>query len=234
MSSDLTLEVLQRIVPKRQGLKIDQDLVDSINTKVKDPLECEAFRDNLISYTTVLGEGRFKVDDYINAVQYVTHQLLGDSNIVAWTKTFPIRYQRILATTTGSTPVDSHVSMYNKNVLVNKVREQTLIPTHIINADLHQKAINHLAYLMLHATSERVQSDSAAKLVDALKIPETLKIELDIGLKEDDSIKELRQTTMELVKQQKLAIEAGARSVKEIAHSKIIREEIIDVEAIEE
>ena len=106
---------------------------------------------------------------------------------------------------------------------------QTMMPVHIINADLHQKAINQLAFLMMNANSEKVQSDSAAKLVDALKPPETQKIELDIGLKEDDSIAELRKATMELVAQQRVSIAAGV-AVKEIAHSKIIND-IIDVEA---
>ena len=231
----LTIEQFKRALPKTRNTAITQEIVDGVNSIITDSATHDAYRENLLSYTTVLKNNNFKIGDYVRAVRYVTHRLLGCSNIVSWTKAFPERYQRLLNENASQATIDSTVSMYNKNMLVNKIMEQTLIPTHIINADLHQKAINQLAYLMMNANSEKVQSDSAGKLVDVLKIPETFKVELDIGFKEDDSIKELRETTLELVRQQKLAIEAGANTVKEIAHSKIIGNiaEIEDVEVVE-
>jgi hypothetical protein len=52
---------------------------------------------------------------------------------------------------------------------------------------------------------------------------------LDIGVKEDKSIQDLRATTLELVKQQRAMIESGKVSALAIAES-----EIITVEAEED
>ena len=220
----VTLETFQRALPKHLKNNLTQRMVNNINKLLVGGLD-ENYRDNLIGYTSVLKDGNFNIPNYINAVRYISFKLLGSSNIEAYAKTFPERYQRMLDN--GSEPkyITGIVTSYNKNKLVNLIFEQTIIPTHVLNADLHQKAITHLAYLMLNARSEKVQSDSAAKLVDALKLPETTKIELDIGLKEDKTLEELRNTTLELVRQQKLMIESGANTVKEIAHSKLLIED---------
>ena len=55
-------------------------------------------------------------------------------------------------------------------------------------------------------------------------MPEVTKIEMDIGIKTDKTIDDLRKTTLELVEQQKLMIKTGAMTVKEIAHSKLLIE----------
>jgi len=70
--------------------------VETINSLSADPMLREAFRDNLISYTGVLQDGKYKVTDYINAVKYVSYKLLGASNSEAYQKTFPDRWQRLV------------------------------------------------------------------------------------------------------------------------------------------
>jgi hypothetical protein len=107
--------------------------------------------------------------------------------------------------------------------------EQTLVPTHVLNADLYQKAINVQAELMLSANSEKVRSDAANSLLIHLKAPETTKIKLDIGIQSDSMIEELRKTTMELAAQQRQLIESGVVNAKHIAESRIIEGEIEDV-----
>jgi hypothetical protein len=53
-------------------------------------------------------------------------------------------------------------------------------------------------------------------------------VELDIGVKEDSSIAALRQTTLELARQQRLMMESGAMNAQEIAHGKIIIDVVAD------
>lgn len=45
--------------------------------------------------------------------------------------------------------ISSVVAIYNKGKLVNKIMEQSIVPTWILNQDLHQKAINVLAVILL-------------------------------------------------------------------------------------
>ena len=226
--NEITQDQLVKVVPANIRNRINQELIDTINNIEGNEIFKESFRDNLLGYTSVMKDGRFKIQSYIDAVQYVSHKLLGCSNIQAYTKTFPDRFQRFVDEGTTDKDIASYVSAYNKNQLVNKILEQTLVPTHVLNADIYQKAINTQAELMMTANSEKVRSDAANSLLTHLKPPETTKIELDVGIKNDSLIDDLRKTTMELAAQQKQLIEKGILNTKEIAESKIIEGEIIE------
>jgi len=216
-------------LPDKVKKSVNQELIDQINATLADPEMYEQYRDNLLSYTKVMADGRFKITDYVNAVKYVSHKLMGCTNIEAYTKTFPDKYQRFIQQGVSSKDIASYVTAYNKSKLVNLIFEQTLIPSYVLNQDLYQKALNVQAELMVSAKSEKVRCDAANSLLSHLKMPETQKVELDIGIKEDSSIASLRQATMELVRQQRLMVEAGAMNAQELAHSKVV----VDVEAKE-
>ena len=171
----------------------------------------------------------FKVSGYIDAVRYVSHKLMGCSNIDAYTKTFPDKYARFIQQNVQAKDIASYVTAYNKSKLVNLIFEQTLIPSYVLNQDLYQKALNVQAELMVSSHSDKVRCDAANSLLTHLKMPETQKVELEIGIKEDSSIAALRATTLELSRQQRLMMQAGAMTAQEVAHSKFT----IDVETVE-
>jgi hypothetical protein len=75
---------------------------------------------------------------------------------------------------------------------------------------------------MLHARSETVKQLASKTVLEILKPAETTKIELDVGLKENNVINELRQTTMNLAKQQQLSIESGVITATKVAEDHII------------
>jgi hypothetical protein len=155
---------------------------------------------------------------------------MGCSNIEAYTKAFPDKYARFVAQGVVAKDIASYVTAYNKSKLVNLIFEQTLIPSYVLNQDLYQRALNVQAELMVHAKSEKVRSDAANSLLTQLKMPETQKVELEIGIKEDSSIAQLRLATMELARQQRLSMESGAMNAQQVAHSKL---QVIDIEAKE-
>ena len=226
----LTLDQFQKVLPPQIKKNVDQDLVDHVNKLITDPEEREQFRDNLLSYTNVMKDGKFKMESYINAVRYIGFKLRGDSNIDAYVKTFPDKYQRFINQGVNSKDIASYVTAYNKSKLVNLIYEQTLVPSYVLNQDLYQKALNVQAELMISAASEKVRTDAANSLLSHLKMPETKKIELDIGMKEDKTIEALRASTMDLVAQQRKMIQAGAMNAQDTAHSKLI----IDGELVDE
>jgi hypothetical protein len=223
--NSLTVDQFQRALPAQIKGTVNQQLVDDINKLFNDPVLMHNFRDNLLGFSGVMRDGKFKMQDYINAVKYVSYKLLGSSNIDAYVKTFPDRYQMYIANKTSDKDIASYVSSYNKNKLVNLIYEQALVPTHILNADLLQKAINTQAQIMCDPdVSPKVRSDAANSLMTHLKAPETKKIELDIGLKQDNTIDDLRRATQELREAQKTAMMLGNASAKDIAHSGILIE----------
>jgi hypothetical protein len=229
----LTLEMFQAALPDKVKKSVNQELIDSVNKTLSDPEEFEAYRDNLLSYTSVMKDGRFKVREYLAAVRYVSHKLMGATNIEAYIKTFPDKYARFTAQGVAAKDIASYVTAYNKSKLVNLIFEQTLIPSYVLNQDLYQKALNVQAELMVTANSEKVRTDAANSLLTHLKMPEKTKVELDVNIKEDSSISQLRQATMELARQQRLAMEAGAMTAQEAAHSRVVAADVVDVEARE-
>lgn len=227
----LTVELFQQALPDKVKKSVNQELIDQVNKTLSDPEEFEAYRDNLLSYTRVMADGRFKVQEYINAVRYVSHKLMGATNIEAYTKTFPDKYTRFVAQGVQAKDIASYVTAYNKSKLVNLIFEQTLIPSYVLNQDLYQKALNVQAELMVSARSEKVRADAANSLLTHLKMPEKTKVELDLNIKEDSSIGALRAATMELARAQRLAVESGSASAQEIAHSRVVMADVVDVVA---
>lgn len=225
MPQQLTTEEFSRALPKRLKKKLNPAILTNINTLLVDPVLKQNYKENLLSYTSVMNNGTWTVQQYVDAVRYVSHKLLGATNIDSFTRTFPDRYRAFLANGTSPRDIASYVSSYNKNKLVNLIFEQTLVPSYILNADMYQNALNVQAALMINPEiSPKVRSDAANSLLTHLKMPETQKIELDIGVKEDKAIAALRDSTMALVAQQKMQLKAGTMTAKEVAHSTLIIE----------
>ena len=214
---------------------VNQPLIDSINGLINNPILRENYRDNLLSYTHVLNDGRYKITQYIDAVRYVSHKLMGGTNIQCYCKTFPDRYQNFLDNNVSADDIAKYVSAYNKTKLVNLVLEQTLVPFHVFNADIYQKALNIQAELMVSAKSETVRTKAADSVLTHLKPPETQKIELDLGMKEDKSINDLRSAVLDLVEQQTSMLQSKKMSALDIAHVDIIKnDDVLEGELVDE
>lgn len=222
MTSQLTEEQLKQVLPAKLKKSINKELIDKVNQSITDPVLAEMLRDNIIGYVHVMQDGKFKIEDYLHAVKYVSYKLMGDTNVTAYTKTFPNRYQTLINKGMDSQAISKYVAAYNKNKLVNLIYEQTLIPTHILNADIYQKAINTQAELMVTARSEKVRSDAANSILNHLKAPEKKEIEINLGVKQGSALDELRATTQQLADQQRQIMEAGGMTAQQVAHQPIV------------
>jgi len=230
-TSTLTLDQVRATMPKRMKANITQGLVDKLNKLVTDPDERVQFRENLLSYTHVLQDPNVKLEAYIHAVRYVSYKLMGLTNQEAWIKTFPDRYQRILNDGKSDAHLRATVSGYNKNKIVATVYEQALIPVHVLNADVFQKAVTTQAQLMTDpGVSDKVRSDAANSLMTHLKPPEARKLQLDVAVAEDDSLRDLRRAVTDLAMAQKEAIQVGTEDARRIAEAKLINGESERVE----
>lgn len=220
----LTIDQFKAALPDKVKKSINQQLIDQITKTLSEPEMYEQYRENLVSYTSVMADGRFKISNYIEAVKYVSHKLRGCTNLMAYSITFPDKITRFQAQGVLAKDIASYVTAYNKSKLVNLIMEQTLVPHWVLNQDLYQRALNVQADLMLTARSEKVRSDAANSILTQLKQPETKKIELDLNIKKDSSIDALRQATMELVAQQRLALQAGVLTPSQAAHAPVLIE----------
>lgn len=230
----LNISDVKKALPATLNTNVTQHMVDQLNNLSTDPQVAEIMRNNFISYTSVMREGKFKLDDYMHAVSYVSYKIMGKNNREAYSLTFPTRYQNLVSQGKSDKDISSYVSAYNKNKLVNLIFEQTMIPTHVLNQDIFQKAINTQAELMLNAKSEKVRMDAANSLMTHLKKPESKQVELNMDIKESDGLKDLKNTLAQMAELQIKQIESGV-STKEIAHQDIIiQENVEDAEVIDE
>lgn len=216
----LTLDQLQASVPKKWRHNITDDMITLINSEPDEDFR-QVYKENLLSFADVIQTGKYKMTQYVDAVKFVSFKLLGDTNLMAYAKVFPDRYQRQVDKGTPAKNIASFATAFNKTDLVHKILERTLVPVHILNMDVHQEAINTQAELMRSAKSETVRQKAAECLITQLKAPETAKIEVDVNYS-NDSIDELRETTRALAQQQMKLIKSGVVTAEAMAHSDII------------
>lgn len=217
----LALESVRKLVPKSQRTLITQEFLDKLEASVNDSLVAEQFKENFVTYLNVLSKGKYKMEDYINAVKYVSFKLLGYSNINAYIATFPERYERLKAE--GQTQIEAFVSMYNKNKLVMQIYEQTIVPSYVLNAPMHQQALNTLAAMIV---DDDVRGMTKVKACEAIlqytKQPDVVKGELTIGIEQSDTINDLREITENLADTYKMMLEKKGMKLKDVAEANII------------
>lgn len=222
------LEAVRKLVPKQQRSMITQEFLDKIENSVKNPIIADQFKENFITYLNVLTTGKYKMDDYINAVKFVSFKLLNYSNLDAYVATFPERYQRLKDE--GQEQIESFASMYTKNKLVMRIYEQTIVPTHVLNAPLHQEALSTLAGMIKDPSVRGLTKVKACEaILHYTKAPEVIENKFTFGVEQQETISDLRAITEELASTYKLALESGKTSLKEVANSKIIDAEFEEV-----
>jgi hypothetical protein len=217
----LTEDQFRLALPEKMKKSVNQELIDKINNTISDPELLATYRDNLIGFSRILQDGKFQIQQYVDAVRYVGFKVMGYNNIESYSRTFPDKITDFNNRGVAAKDIASYVTAYNKGKLVNLIMEQTLIPVHIYNMDLYQKALNVQADLMMSAHSEKVRSDAANSILTQLRPPETKKVELEINHREDDSIRALKETTMELVAAQRQMLQAGMMDAQQVAHQKL-------------
>ena len=89
--TDLTVEQLRAALPDKVRKSVTPQLLSQIQQTLSDPEMWETYRDNLLTYGQVMADGKFKVEQYINAVKYVSYKLAGLTSYDAYSKTFPAK-----------------------------------------------------------------------------------------------------------------------------------------------
>lgn len=237
----LTTDDLLSALPTKFKSAATQSLADKLNTISSDPVVAENVRDNFITYASVLQTGKYKLDDYLNAVKYVSFKHMGLTNQKSYQNTFPKRYQKLVGEGRSDKEISAYVAAYSKTKLVSAIMEQSLIPMWLLHTDAYNKAVETQVELMLTANSEKVRSDAANSVLTHLKRPEKNTVDINIGVKETDSMKELRDMMSSMALKQQELIKSGV-STKTIAEHKFggsleanqsTAKQIIDVTPVE-
>lgn len=223
-----TVELLQKTLPSNLRTSATQGMVDMLNNVSNNQQEAELIRENFLGYTAVLSEGKYKTEDYLNAVKYVSFKLMKCSNEEAYVKTFPQRYQRMVKDGVKPKDIGAYVYAYSKNKLVNRIMEQTMVPSWVLNQDIFQEAINTQASLMRDPdVSPKVRSDAANSLLTHLAKPKEAGPLINLDMRDTSGMKEMKELLVRMAQQQQGLIKDGV-TAKDIAGAVIIDVEVVD------
>ena len=226
----MEIEAVKRLVPKNQRGMITPEFCEKVEKCVNDPVLAEQIKSNFISYLNVLSTGKFSMDEYLNAVKYVSFKLLNYTNRDAYAATFPDRWERMIKEGVEEKRMDAYVAMYNKSKLVMAIYEQTIVPTYVLNAPLHQEALNVLAKMIKDPSVRGMAKVKACEaILTHTKQPEIVKGELTIGLQENETIAELREVTEQLANTFRASIGKG-KTLQDVAEAQIIDVKVEEVE----
>ena len=169
----LTVDIMRETLPQSLHRSVDQKLVDEIIALQDDPGLKEVFIDNLLSHTAVLHNKRYSLAKYLCAVQFVSHKMVGLTNIKAHKCTFPEKHVEWARTGVTTKDVSSYVSAYNTGKLVKEVERVGAVQFHILHADKAHRAITVQVELMEDETiSPKVRSDAANSVLTHTKAPD--------------------------------------------------------------
>lgn len=226
----MEIEAVKRLVPKNQRGMITPEFCEKVEKCVNDPVLAEQVKSNFISYLNVLSTGKFSMDEYLNAVKYVSFKLLNYTNRDAYAATFPDRWERMIKEGVEEKRMDAYVAMYNKSKLVVAIYEQTIVPTYVLNAPLHQEALNVLAKMIKDPSVRGMAKVKACEaILTHTKQPEIVKGELTIGLQENETIAELREVTEQLANTFRASIGKG-KTLQDVAEAQIIDVKVEEIE----
>lgn len=225
-----TIDSIKDALPKNFHTTVNQSLVDNVNKIITDEEYAKLYRENLITYQSVLLNGKYTVDNYLDGVAYCSFKLMGLTDKDAYYNAFPDRVKRLRDNGKNDKTISAYVSAYSKGKLVVEMLHQATIPNHLLYRDVFHSAIMEQATLMRTALSEKVRCDAANSLLTALKQPETskLKIETSISGSGATAIESLANATRELVTAQRQAIQSGSVLAKTIAEERIVEAEYVE------
>ena len=222
----------------RDKTVITDELITNLNLIIADEPEIGTMiSENFVTYIGILKGGKFTLDKYLDAITFVSYKLMNLTNMDAYCKTYPDRYEKLrfryvdtegLSEDEFEKRVSSYVYAVAKGKLVTSILSQVQLPTKLLNMGLLQEAINTEASLMRSARSEIVREKAANTLIQYLGAEDENRIQLDMGYKKDDVIEQYEVAMKKMVEEQLVQIKAGA-DVKQIANAAIIEAEVEEV-----
>ncbi len=231
-----TKEDLKKKLPAKKQT-ITDEIVDIINEANLDPdFNGDEFVDTMISYQNAMLDTKASIKEYVNAIKFCSYLHSTDGNITeAYIKARA--NDRFVKERADAKPgskeyntISSAASRFRKTPLVVKLLTQSAVPMYLMFQKDTYKAVGVLVDEMENAQMSRDRINAAKAVLEHIKPPENVQIELDIGVKENTAVQQLNDQLAQLASRQKLHLEAGSAELEEFGKMKPRDAEIIDVE----
>jgi hypothetical protein len=234
---DLTVEKLKRLFPKKKST-ITEKTVEMIRAANTDPeFDGSRFLDELAHYQGCMVRNSASMEQYIDALRFCAYlESEGDNVTEAYKKTFINRefVQNRLNVPTSSVAyaeLTSAASRFRRSPLVVDILTQADVPLYLMFQGFRYKAVQVLADRMENAKFDKDKISAAKALLENVKPPENIKMELDIGVKENNALQDLNDQLAEIANRQLHHLNNGTATLHHLGGLKP-KEEIIDVEEV--
>jgi len=240
MSQITTLEEVKKLLPSKRNF-VTQEAVDILNASVSDPeFQGESLLQTASIYESVLKGSRTSIPEYLNAIRFCSYMATNDSNYTeAYKKVFIDRTfvkERILLPTDSPkyTELTSAASRYRRTKLVVDILTVSQVPLDMIFSGYRYKAIGVLAGIMEDSRYDRDRINAAKELLIATKGADNVKIELDVGVKDNSAVQQLNEQLSSIASRQYELISSGASSLSEIGSLRVVSDDIIEGDLADE
>ena len=228
-SKTVTKADLQNAIPDRKNA-ITDELVDLINQIQTEPeFQGETMVQTMITYQNALKGARVSMRAYVNAIRFCAYLVSMDDNYTeAYKRTFyDTDFVKVRANVSTSDPryaeLTSAASRYRRSKLVVDILTLSQVPLDMLFAGYRYKAMAVLAETMVTAKLDRDRIQAARSVLEMTK-SDTIKVDLDVGVKESSAVASLKTQLAEMAAQQVALLNSGTASLKELGGLKPIEE----------
>ena len=234
-SKTVTKADLQNAIPDRKNA-ITDELVDLINQIQTEPeFQGETMMQTMITYQNALKGARVSMRAYVNAIRFCAYLVSMDDNYTeAYKRTFyDTDFVKVRANVSTSDPryaeLTSAASRYRRSKLVVDILTLSQVPLDMLFAGYRYKAMAVLAETMVTAKLDRDRIQAARSVLEMTK-SDTIKVDLDVGVRESSAVASLKTQLAEMAAQQVALLNSGTASLKELGGLKPIEDaEIVNV-----
>ena len=233
-SKTVTKADLQNAIPDRKNA-ITDELVDLINQIQTEPeFQGETMMQTMITYQNALKGARVSMRAYVNAIRFCAYLVSMDDNYTeAYKRTFyDTDFVKVRANVSTSDPryaeLTSAASRYRRSKLVVDILTLSQVPLDMLFAGYRYKAMAVLAETMVTAKLDRDRIQAARSVLEMTK-SDTIKVDLDVGVRESSAVASLKTQLAEMAAQQVALLNSGTASLKELGGLKPIEDaEIVE------
>jgi len=231
----VTKEELIRRFPSKKNT-ITDEVVKLINDSNSDPeFNGDEFLQNMTTYQSIMYNNSGSLVDYINALKFCAYLEADVNNYTEAYKRaranddFVIERANLPKDSIGYRELTNAASRYRKTPMVRDILTQAELPLYLMFQGARYSAVSKLVDEMETAQFSKDRISAAKAILEHVKPPENMKVELDIGIKQDNVIDRYEAMINNLVEHQKKEIEQG-KDLHDITNISIINTDAIDVE----
>lgn len=233
--------LVQGLVRKQWRSYIDDEFIDRLNNLGgESKVLSKIYKDNFFSWLkAVSGDDwdcrKYGIEDYVNAVKFVSLRLLGNTILDSYKEVFPDRvmlvekeYEEDGDSSKLKERLNWLASAYSKGKLVVKILQLTLVPSYIINAPLYDEALQKLADMIRNDEVRGMAKVKACEaILEATKQPEVIEQNVNVnvggGMIRNEAMDELREVTEKLATTLKMEMEKGKHKLQEVADIELVK-----------